>query len=76
METRCFIFLFPNYSKKLLAKGTLVPPLWHKQEKHVDLIFIVFVRAAARGAICVLTLKIVSTLITNRSRDDTPSIST
>ena len=39
-------------------------------------VFFFFLDAAARGGTCAFTLKIVSTLIKNSSRDDRPSIST
>ena len=71
MLTRCCRKLFLNYSKKHLAEDSLVPPPWEKREKNNVILIpgsvfcILFVDAAARGAICVFTLKIVKALIKN-----------
>ena len=57
------------------AEDTVVPPLWGTREKM--LVFLgLLVHAVVRGGTCASTLKIVSTLIKNSSRDDRPSIST
>ena len=75
METRCSKVIFPNYSKKKPAEGTLVPPLWGTRGKNVVFLGLL-VHAAVRDGTCAFTLKIVNKLIKNSSRDDTPSIST
>ena len=75
METRYCKVLFANYSKKKSAEDTLVPPIWGKRETNICF-FKLFVHAAVRGGTCAFTLKIVHTLIRNRSRDGKPSIST
>ena len=62
---------FPNYSKKESAEKYRR----HGQNGKKMCFFNIIVHAAARGGTCALTLKIVSTLIKNSSRDDRPSIS-
>ena len=74
VEMRCCKVLFPNYSKKKSAEDTLAPPLWEKRVGGVCFL-ILFAHAAARGGTCAFTLKIVSALIKNSSRDDRPAIS-
>ena len=77
METRCCKVFFPNCSKKKSAEDILVPPLWGKRGfLFVFPTVVLFVHAAVRGGTSAFTLKIVNTLIENRSRDDRPSIST
>ena len=74
--------MFQSYLSKLFkkkpAEDALVPPLWGTREKTClcflqDCLFTLLLYAAE---LALFTLKIVNTLIKNRSRDDRPSIST
>ena len=75
MEMRRFKVTFP----KTVTKSDRLEILSYRRDrKNGEKMFvlkILFVHAAARGGTCASTLKIVSTLIENSSRDDRPSIS-
>ena len=75
METRCPKVIFPNYSKKKPAEGTLVPPLWGTRGKNVCFSRIICLRCCTRRNLR-FHVETVNTLIKNSSRDDRPTIST
>ena len=67
METRCCKVLFPGYFKKAFGGKILLYRRYGKNgQDSIYCSFVFFVHAAARGAICVFTLKLVNTLIKNK----------
>ena len=47
-ETRCCKVFFPNYSRKISAEDTLVPPLWGTREQNVCFFRIICSRCCTR----------------------------